>query len=202
MKPILALILIMPALSINAQEESSRNVTDVTKLTFFNPGISYEKAIGKNQTLHGHAFLATSLALGYSSSMGFLSEIHFDPAVSVQYRHYYNARKRGDKGKFTDRNSMNYQAFGSETIFSRVPVSESHYDETSRRAIQVFSALWGFQRNYKKRFSLDLNLGFGYMLTKATIPELNGSISRKNYGQFTTAGQINLGFWLNRLDIQ
>ena len=194
----LSLILILPTLCLYSQEENAKNVSDVTKLTFFSPGLSYEKAIGKNQTLYGHAFLATSLSLGYSSSMGFLSEIHFDPALGIQYRHYYNARKRSNKGKFIDRNSMNYLALGSETIFSTLPVSDSHLDETSRRAIQVFSALWGFQRNYQKRFSLDLNLGLGYLLTRASIPELNGSISRKNHGQFTTAGQIHLGFWLNR----
>ena len=36
---------------------------DVTKATFFDPGISYEKRIGKFQSLYAKAFLSTNIIL-------------------------------------------------------------------------------------------------------------------------------------------
>ncbi len=70
--------------------------------------------------------------------------------------------------------------------------------ETNRRAINTFGLAWGFQRNFQNRFSLDLNLGGGYLYTKATTINDAGQFISKNAGQFTTVGQLNLGLWLNK----
>lgn len=191
---------LLPLIATNcfSQDKGKPGVTDVTKATFLNPGISYEKRIGKFQSLYGQAFMNTSFGVGFSSSLGNTSYIYFDPALTIQYRYYYNFAKREAKGKRTAMNSLNYVCAILETVFSKAAISSSYYPETNRRAINTFGLAWGFQRNYKKRFSLDLNLGGGYFYTKVTTMDNAGQFISENTGQFTTVGQLNLGFWLNK----
>lgn len=181
-----------------SQNKESADITDVIKATFFSPGISYEKRIGKLQSLYAQVFMATSFAIGYSSSFGNTSYIHFDPAITFQYRYYYNFKRREDNGKRTEMNSLNYLAGILETTFSKGSISSSYLIEKDRRAINVFGIAWGFQRNYPKRFSLDINFGPGYLYTRVTTMNDTGQLITKNTGQFKTVGQINLGFWLNK----
>jgi hypothetical protein len=189
-----------------AQEKTQSEIVNVTKINFLNPGISYEKPVGKFQSLVGQAFLSTTFSFGYSSglselyggSSGFQSDISFDPALSLQYRFYYNYEKRQKKGKRTEMNSLNYFSPTLMTVFSKARISSSHYMETNRRAMNTVGVVWGFQRNYRKRFSLDLNLGLGYLFTTARVPDNTGQAVRENVGEFTTLGQLTLGFWLNK----
>ncbi len=180
------------------QNKESADITDVTKATFINPGISYEKRIGKLQSLYAQIFMNTSFAIGFSEAVGNTSNIYFDPAVSFQYRYYYNFDGREDKGKRTEMNSLNYIAGILETTFSKRRISSSYYEEKNRRAINTFGIAWGFQRNYPKRFSLDINIGGGYLYTRVTTINNTGQLITKKAGQFTTVGQLNLGFWLNK----
>jgi hypothetical protein len=93
--------LLLPLISTHcfSQNIEESELSNVTKATFLNPGISYEKKIGKFQSLYAQAFMNTSFGLGYSSSLGNTSFIYFDPALAVQYRYYYNFAKREAKGK-------------------------------------------------------------------------------------------------------
>ncbi len=181
-----------------SQANRRSETTDITKATFFNPGISYEKAIARSQSLYAQAFMNTAFGIGYSSSLGNTSFIYFDPALTVQYRYYYNYAKREAREKRTAMNSLNYVCSILQTVFSKESIADSYYRETKRRAIHTFGLAWGFQRNYKNRFSLDLSLGGGYLYTKATTLNDMGQFISKNVGRFTTAGQFNLGFWLNK----
>lgn len=193
-------ILIPLLISIHcfSQDKSQSDVTDVTKATFFNPGFSYEKRIGKFQTLLANAFLNTSFSIGYSSSEGILSSLTFDPAFILQYRYYYNYNQRQKKGKRTEMNSLNYISPTLQTSFSKFRISESHLTEKNRRAINVLGVVWGIQRNYKKRFSLDLNLGGGYLFTTATVLNNTEQAIKENVGKLIFLEQLNLGFWLNK----
>ncbi|MEO6611578.1 MAG: hypothetical protein ABIT05_05220 [Chitinophagaceae bacterium] len=181
-----------------SQEDNKPQITEITKATFFNPGVSYEKPIGKSQSLYAQVFVNTSFGLGYSSSLGNTSFIYLDPAFTIQYRYYYNYAKREANGKRTAMNSLNYLCSILQTTFSKEAISNSYYPETKRRAINIVGLAWGFQRNYQNRFSLDLNLGGGYLYTKVTTIDDMGQFISKNAGQFTTVGQLNLGFWLNK----
>ena len=136
--------------------------TDVSKLTFFNPGFSYEKSIGEKSTLHGHLFFNTSVEYSYSTTFGGDFNASFDPALLVQYRYYYNYKQRTQKEKRTAMNSMNYISPTFQTSLSKARVSTDHIWETERRPINVMGVVWGLQRNYQKRLSLGLNLGLGY----------------------------------------
>lgn len=182
-----------------AQSGSPSAVTDVTRISFLSPGISYEKGMSEYQTLYVQGLMATSFTYSYSSAMGSNSSLYFDPAFTIQYRFYYNAAARQAKGKRTALNSLNYIAPILETVFSRRRVRDSDYDENNRRAVNTLGVAWGFQRNYPKRFSLDLNFGYGALLTRASYPDGNGQIIRKNVIQAAPVGQLTLGFWLNRI---
>jgi hypothetical protein len=90
-----------------SQDTIKTDIRDVTKATFLDPGITYEKRIGKFQSLYARAFLSTAIYIGYSSTFGNTSGIDFYPALALQYRYYYNAVKRKAKGKRTEMNSLN-----------------------------------------------------------------------------------------------
>jgi len=182
----------------SSQNKESNEITDVTKVTFFNPGFSYEKRIGKFQSLYGQAFMNTSAYFSYSDYFGTTSGIYFDPALTLQYRYYYNYAKRESKGKRTEMNNLNYISAIALSIFSKEAISSSGLNEKDRRPVTTVGIVWGFQRNYPKRFSLDLNLGFGYLFAKETVFDINAQYITRTKGQFTTTSQFNLGFWLNK----
>jgi len=194
-KLFLPLVILISA-NCYSQKDINTDIRNVTKITFLNPGVSYEKKIGKLQSLYAQAFLSTSIYLGYSSSLGSTSGINIYPALALQYRYYYNAARRKAKGKRTEMNSLNYVSALVETDFYRENVSSN--GEKQLRASKIFGAVWGFQRNYQKRFSLDLNLGVSYVYSKETTINDAGQYITKNVGEFTNLGQIGLGFWLNR----
>lgn len=181
-----------------SQQKDQPQVGNVSKLTFLNPGFSFEKKTGSNQTVVGSIFMNAFAALGYSGSLGNTSKFYFDPAYSLQYRFYYNRLKRQLSGKRIEQNSLNYITPVFKSVFSRRRISSSHIIESKRRAINTIAVVWGIQRNYKTRFSLDLGLGTGYLFTKATLPDNRGEIKKERVGKFTIMGQLNLGFWLNR----
>lgn len=192
------LLLLAISTSCFSQDTVQNDITDVTKATFLRPGISYEKRIGKFQSLFAQAFVAPSFYYSYSISLGERSEFSFDPGLNFQYRYYYNYDKRQEKGKRTEMNSLNYVSPTFETVFSKAPISEDHYFENDRRPVNTVGFVWGIQRNYKKRFSLDLNLGLGYLFTTATMSGNNNQTAKKHVSEFTGLGQFNLGFWLNK----
>ncbi len=194
-------ILFLSVISTNcfAQEKLQTNIVNITKVTFLNPGISYENKVGKFQSIVGQAFMNTSFSIGYSSSLGNTSSISFDPALSIQYRYYYNYDRRENKGLRTEMNSLNYLSPTFETIFSKNRIDNAHYIENKRRPINTIGAVWGIQRNYKKRFSLDFNIGLGYLFTTATLPGNTGQTVKEQVGEFSTLGQLNVGFWLNQM---
>lgn len=190
-------------LSSIAQEKKKKegDVTDVVKITFLNPGISYEKRIGKFQTLYVQGFMNTSMLSYYDYySLERTYKFFFDPAISVQYRYYYNYQNRTAKDKRTSFNSLNYIAPVYEGIFTQIPVNTKTSSEISekRRMVNRVGLLWGFQRNYPERFSLDLNLGYGIMFASTSFPDGLGKMYTVKESTPSFLGQINMGFWLNR----
>ena len=95
-------------------------------------------------------------------------------------------------------NSMNYLAFISEFMASKAALTDEYVNEGNRRLISRFGIGWGLQRNYKGRFSLDLNFGIGYVISKGTWVDDNGQYQTRNINKATSMGQINLGIWLNK----
>ena len=198
LKKVFLIILSTISLHCFSQYKNEPCVTNVLRATFFDPGISYEKAMGTYQTVRARAFMATSFAFSYSSSFGTNTFISIDPSLSLQYRYYYNYRKRSEKDKRTALNSLNYLAPSFTTSFSKSSISDSYNSEYNRRLINSIGLVWGMQRNYAKRFSLDLNLGAGYYFTTATVQANPTLTNKKHVDNFSTLGELSLGFWLNK----
>lgn len=191
-------VLIFIATNSFSQEET--DITNLTKITFLNPGLSREARIGKLQSIYLQAFMNTSAYFSYSSSLGTDGGIYFDPALTAQYRYYYNSEKRASKGKRTEINNLNYVSGIIETAFSKAAISDGDINEENRRPVTKIGAVWGIQRNGIRRFSLDLNLGIGYVFAKGTkYDEATWLPYSSRVSQFTTLGQLNLGFWLNKI---
>lgn len=195
-----AVYLLLLTISINSfsQQKDQPGITNITRATFFSPGISYEKRIGKFQSVLGNAFVATSFSFSYSSSLGTNSDISFDPSLALQYRYYYNYRQRQAKSRRTEKNSLNYMSVIAETDFTKNSISSSYLAEEDRRPVNSIGVAWGFQRNYPKRFSLDLNLGGGYVFASNTKLNEFGQPVKVNSGRLTSIGNLSLGFWLNK----
>ncbi|MEO6894375.1 MAG: hypothetical protein ABI136_05015 [Ginsengibacter sp.] len=181
-----------------SQENESPDLTNLTKVTFFNPGISYEKRIAKLQSLYAQLFMNTSFSIGYSDTWGATSDIRFDPAATLQYRYYYNSGQRAAKGKTTEMNNLNYVSLISETSIITEKIFFVDHVKKNHPALNKFSIVWGLQRNYKSRFSLDLNVGPSYFFGNVTSQNNAGQLTTEKEDEFTIAGQINLGFWLNK----
>lgn len=77
LKNIFLLLLLHIATHSFSQEQDKSDISDVTKATFLSPGVSYEKRIGRVQSLYAQAYLSTAIYIGYSSALGNTSGIYF-----------------------------------------------------------------------------------------------------------------------------
>ena len=193
-KMILFFALIFTGTKCLAQGENETDITNVTKVTFLSPGVSYEKRIVKFQSLFIRGSMIPSGYVEFGGALGNTSAFYLDPALTLHYRYYYDFTKRENKGKRTAWNSLNYVAVIWETVFSK------NYVMDNLRPINTIGLAWGLQRNYKRRFSFDLDLGLGYLFTKTSMPNDLGQTITGHVGQLEPIININLGFWLNKRD--
>jgi hypothetical protein len=194
-------ILILSSISCFSQDTHSNDdikTTNISKINFIDPGFSYEFSISRFSSIYTQAFLFTSAKYNSNFSGNDKLKFYFDPALAVQYRYYYNGIKRLNKGKRTELNSMNYISPVLELVFSKRSIDNSDLDEKDRRPIYLPGITWGLQRNYKSRFSLDLNLGFGYVISTTTFSTSTGQSITNEVSQLSFLGFINLGIWLNK----
>ncbi len=179
-----------------AQQRQPTSVIDIPKITLLMPGFSYEKALGKFQTLQAYA-LYNVYSYSKNSSGNVQTNYYFDPTIMLSYRYYCNHDRRQDLGKVTERNTMNYIGPFAQVYFSKMPVGSRAFENATRRPVYMFGALYGLQRNYKSHFSLDINFGLGVISGNTRYSDLSSGIIREgNQTQVTVPGQITLGFWL------
>ena len=181
-KPIFVCTLFLLVVSKTYCQEENNITRNVTKVNFLLPGVSYEQKISRITTLYLSAYLNFLLS-SRSSAYGTSTKVSAGPSFDFQVRNYYNYRRRSNNGLRTEFNSMNYIAPVYTGTYAS-PVSSS-----SRKLISQFGVVWGMQRNYASRFSLDLNIGVGYM---------TGVTGASNNNSVTLLAEFVLGFWLNR----
>lgn len=203
MKPLFPLTLIailamsqLP-LATTAQETSTENMAAITFLT---PGLSYEVKTAKYQTLYATAFMNLAASFSASTETGTESSFYFDPAFNLQYRIYYNFRKREQHFKRTEKNSANFFALSGGTVFSKMRVSSSYFEESSRRPVYHVAGIWGMQRNMPGRLNMNFSAGLGYRWASSTYPLFEGGIGKENYGRLIVPVEIGLGIWLGKRD--
>jgi hypothetical protein len=186
------------AITTSCYSQTQSNVRDITKFNFLNPGVSYEKSVNKNQTLFFNGFINPFFTFTVSGSLGNSSSILFEPSFNTQYRFYYNSINREKKGQTTTFNNLNYVAPVYEIFYTKRNFLANYVSETKARSVNKIGVVWGLQRNYAKRFSLDINIGLGYLFTKGTTIDNIGNLVKTNINQATLLGHLNLGFWLNK----
>ncbi len=184
-KLIFYILLVSFSLSVNkvlAQKEESASVSNVTKFTFFLPGITYEQKVAKYKTLYFAAYMDIWLSQTKAHNK-YRSNLAIGPTVNAQFRNYYNYKSRKRQNLRTELNSLNYIS----------PIYLLTYIQTTNNSnpqlINQLGAVWGMQRNYLKRFSLDLYGGLGYLF--------NGKGLSNNNSVWPIA-QVSLGLWLNK----
>ena len=116
------------------------------------------------------------------------SNLAFIPTafISGEGRYYYNFLKRLEKGKSISRNSANYIGVPDNygLSFQTFYVEDGSRIRTTTQ-VYNFGIVWGLQRNYQNRFSLDFNIGSS-ILTALSSREFGIIISFK------------LGIWLGK----
>jgi hypothetical protein len=186
------------AIAFTHTAKSQVETEDVFKITFLNPGVAYEKSLGGIHTIHGQAFANFAAAVTEDYYDEYAINFYVEPALSLQYRLYYNLNRREDRGKNTARNSGNYFTFINENRFTKAPLDLHDVKEAKIRPVIAGALGWGLQRNYDSRFSLDLYLGAGAKYAKTTTLDQYGQLTSANKASFVFIGQINLGIWLGR----
>lgn len=172
----------------------SKQTVNVLRLQFVFWGVNYEKKVGRKQTIQGSLNLFEQINFSYSSSFGYRFTYPFTPSTGLQYRLYHNLKRRSSLGKNISLNSGDYFASGY-----RISLPVNMYDNI-RRPEQSLAFYYGIQRNFKKRFYIDLGAGVVYRFRQeATLtgPIWDGvrySVADKvSFGSF-----LNFGIWLNK----
>lgn len=172
-------------------------IQDLVKVHFLRPGISVEKSTTRNQSLLISAYLDPGMMLSFSDAMGWNSKFWISPSLGTQYRFYYNQDKRFEKGKRTDLNNLNYLAPLFETQFTRRNLRSDDLEHDKVRPVSTAGIVWGMQRNYNSRISLDIQAGPGFRFAKAIEPGVFG-IQQINYAKPVLIARVGLGIWLGK----
>ena len=94
---------------------------------------------------------------------------------------------------------MNYIGPFAQVFFSKIPIGSDAYENDKRRPVYMFGALYGLQRNYNSRLSLDINFGLGVISGQSrNYNSYTNTITNSTETQFTIPGQVTLGFWLGK----
>jgi hypothetical protein len=169
---------------LRAQTES------IFSVSFSEVGPAYEHSLGKNMSaklqLGFYATTQTFIDLGIGTTSSSATYYFLHPGGNLSLRSYYNYNRREKLGKNVSRNTANYFALVgmylakpfynfspdcSCTDFNGNPIRNDVFaNETATRGL-LAGMVWGMQRNYKGRFSLDLNVGIGYNYSEK-IPTL------------------------------
>src|SRR5690606_37975213 len=108
--------------------------------------------------IHSRIGFTPTIATDYNNE---LTGLLIRPFVSLSFRNYFNFHKRELMEKNIRRNSGNY--FALLTMVASKPLNQDKdYDENLNNRMVNVGIVWGMQRNFSSRFSLDLNIGAGY----------------------------------------
>jgi hypothetical protein len=199
-KTLLSVCLLLAFYSLLAQKGDTASVVTLWKASLLNPGVSFEKAVGKRTTVTIQAALnmgaAFNLSKDYFEDHVKLNSYFFgDPGLSLGYRYYYNSAKRIAKNKNISRNSLNYLS----AVFNPIYSDRLYFDLKKERIYYRSGIFWGLQRNYLNRISLDFNIGCGLIWSKgANWDAIAAKYVDEKICKTTSMSQVVIGIWLGR----
>lgn len=145
------------------------------KFDLLSPGISYELALFKNQTV------STTLGLGLAS---YQEGYAYGLAMNNRYRYYHNFNRRINLGKNVSGNSGNYIAAAQAIFFSQLRLS-TNIEGPSDFNIGFYGLVYGIQRTYPKGFNFTAELGAGFYKGDG-VPDGVGPLFSFNFGWVAT----------------
>ena len=167
-----------------AQEKIDTKTEKVWRVNFLNPAIELEMPVSKKATF------SAGLGIGYGAPYNEISVspyneflYSFNPFLDLQFKRFYNLKKRKAKNLGTENNSGN---FVSLRLLTRGNTITSNFIRTSNLDF-AFGPTWGIQREYGKNFHLLFDIGPHYYF------DTNG-----NGGFFPIMLQLNLGINLKK----
>ena len=180
---IVFLLLIGTSQQLQAQSgETPAEVSNLFKVNFFLPGISYEQKVFSLATLNMDAYM-DGLIVSKSESANAQPHVYFTPSFKTEFRTYYNLRTRHAKGLRTAQNNGEYFA----------PLYMGRYSSTGdyqpHTWVSQVGAVWGIQRNAPKGFSIDFNAGLVYTFNARYY---------QFYDPTQIVVQLRLGYWIGK----
>ena len=186
MRYLILIFFVYPSLQLTAQKTTYTE--PVLTATFLSPGITYEHPAANKLSIKGKAAFTISWSFSASSSLGQSYSIAPAPVIAGQFRYYYNFGLRERKEKNIAYNSANYISFLARYAYSGVTYyysDQGNYSIKQASQLPDFGIVWGIQRNYKNRFSIDCSVG----------PSLYAPITNNT---FELIADISLGIWLGK----
>ena len=181
-RTLIFVIVVLLAISTNAQKKENTKTVKVWRINFLNPAIELELPTGDYSTF------SSALGVGYGGGYpdltyggsGFIYIIA--PFIDIQQKWFYNFKKRNKKDKTIENNSGN---FISARLITRGKSIADNVGRTSDFDF-AFGPTWGIQRKYGN-FHLLFDVGPQYYFDT----EGNGNL-------WPLMIQLNLGFDFKR----
>jgi hypothetical protein len=161
------------------------STTNLFKLNFLLPGISYEQNISKYSTLYLTTYMDGIIPDKYFSPSE-TTRLYFIPSFNAEFRSYsLSMKKREFKSLRTALNSANYFEFAYVGRYTQTDYYSDH------RWLNQFAAAWGIQRNAPRGFSVDAHIGLIY------TPHASSYIF---YAPIDLFVQLSLGYRIGKID--
>jgi hypothetical protein len=186
MRYLISFFLVCVSLQLYAQK--TIYTQPVLTATFLSPGLTYEHPLANKLTLKGKAAFTVGWSFSTSSALGQSYSLAPTPLAAGQLRYYYNFALRERKEKNITHNSANYISLLAKYAYSGVTYyygDQGNYSIKQASHMPDFGIVWGIQRNYKNRFSIDCSVG----------PSFYSSFVNN---EFNLIADISLGIWLGR----
>lgn len=184
MRLFITLAVLLYTIVATAQQQATTQ--KVATISFVSPGFGYEQPIANHFTIKGRAALTFNWSYSSSDFFGNKFEIAPSPLAATQLRYYYNMNRRERNNKRTTLNSANYLSLLIKYSYSNRYYhygSDGNYSYNLPTHAVDGGIVWGLQRNFRNRLSLDCSVG----------PSLYNPIVNK---EFSLIADITFGIWL------
>ncbi|SHJ20524.1 hypothetical protein SAMN04488513_10320 [Pseudozobellia thermophila] len=145
------------------------------KFNLVNPGLSYEFALFRNQSI------STDLGLGLAT---YCEGYAYGLALNNRYRYYHNFNRRLRMDKNVSGNSGNYIAAAQAIFFSQLRIC-TNIEGPDDFNLGFYGAVYGIQRSYPKGFNFNAELGAGFYKGDG-VPDGYGPLVSFKFGWVAT----------------
>lgn len=127
-------------------------------LDLITPGLSIEKRLRDNKSIHLRGTASFSYLISSGSSSGTESSYVLVPVMIAQYRSYYNLKKRARRFSNIEYNSGNFLGF--HVSYQIEPIAGKNTDLFESEGGFLLGPVWGLQRNGTLTFGFNVVLGY------------------------------------------